>query len=188
MDVQLRSFPSLDREFVEFVQASWTSLPAPRTPEALQLALRGRYPAAIVRAQEEFARHGDGPDVWYAFRTAAIGAPAIDDSPKREGAWAVLDDDRRFLEVSAALATIVEQPARRIVGQTLEDFSNPADPTIREDIATLWSEFRSGGSLESTLRFNFGDGRPRELAYRLIAELDGPGRHRLIVRVVAADE
>jgi PAS domain-containing protein len=188
VDVKLRAFPSRDREFIEYAQEAWASLAEPRTPEELQHALRTRYPAAIVTVQEEFARHGDGPIVWYAFRTAAIGTPAIDDSPKDEGAWAILDDDRRFLVVSPALAKIAELPARRMVGHAIEDFSNPADPTIREDIARLWSEFRSGGTLASTLRFNYADGRPRELAYRLVADADGPGRHRLSVRVVQTDE
>jgi PAS domain-containing protein len=188
VDVQLHAFPSKDREFVEYAKAAWVGLAAPRTHEGLQHVLRVRYPAAIVIVQDELARHGDGPLVWYAFRTAAIGKPAIDDSPEEDGAWAVLDDERRFLEVSSALAQIAELPARRMVGHAIEDFSNPADPTIRDDIARLWAEFRSGGSLASTLRFNYADGRPRELAYRLVAEADGPGRHRLTVHVVPPKE
>jgi PAS domain-containing protein len=188
VDVKLHAFPSRDREFIDFVHEAWASLAAPKTPEALQLALRARYPAAIVTIQEELARHGDGPIVWYAFRTAAIGAPAIDDAPKSEGAWAILDDDRRFLEVSPGLAKIAELPARRMVGHAIEEFSNPADPTIREDIARLWSEFQSSGTLASTLRFNYADGRPRELAYRLAADTDGPGRHRLSVHVLPSKE
>ncbi|TME11621.1 MAG: hypothetical protein E6I65_06025 [Chloroflexi bacterium] len=188
MDAQLHAFPSRDREFVDHVRAAWASLAAPRTPEGLQDALRVRYPASIVVVQEELARRGDGPIVWYAFRTAAIGAPAIDDAPTREEAWAILDDDRRFLEVSPGLAEIAELPAGRMVGLAIEEFSNPADPTIREDIARLWSEFRSGGTLASTLRFNYADGRPREVAYRLVADADGPGRHRLSVHVLPPKE
>jgi PAS domain-containing protein len=188
VEVRLHAFPSRDREFIDFVHAAWATLAAPKTPEELQHALRARYPAAIVTVQEELARHGEGPIVWYAFRTAAIGAPPIDDSPKPEGAWAILDNERRFLEVSPDLARITELPAKRMVGHVIEDFSNPADPTIREDIARLWSEFRSGGTLASTLRFNYADGRPREVAYRLVADADGPGRHRLSVRVVSTKE
>ena len=174
---------------MEFALKACGSLAPPRTPEALQRALRDRYPAAIVTVQQELARHGDGPIVWYAFRTGAVGTPAIDDSPAAEElAYAILDDERRFLEVSAALARIAELPARRMVGHVIEEFSNPADPTIREDIARLWAEFRSGGSLASTLRFNYADGRPREVAYRIIADADGPGRHRLSVHVLAPKE
>jgi PAS domain-containing protein len=184
VDVKLHAFPSRDREFVEFAQAACAVLPVPQTIAALQRALRVRYPTAVVTEQTELARHGDGPIVWYAFRTAAAGAPGLESARDRLGAWAILDDERRFVEVSAALARIAELPARGMVGHVIEDFSNPEDPTIRDDIARLWEEFRSSGALASTVRFNFADGRPRELAYRLVADVDGPGRHRLTVRVL----
>ena len=184
VDVKLHAFPSRDRDFLEFAQAAFKVLPEPRSVEALQRALRVRYPAAIVTQQAELARHGDGPLVWYAFRTAAVGAPASTADPDETDAWAIVDDDRRFLHVSPAFARIVELPARRIVGNRIEDFSNPDDPTIRDDIARLWSEFRSGGALASTVRFNYADGRPREVAYRIVADDDGPGRHRLSISVV----
>lgn len=185
MDVQLRAFPSRDDEFVSFAKAALAALPPARTPVALQEALRVRYPAAVVTIQEELARHGDGPIVWYAFRTAAVGSSSRQIDPGDDPAWAILDDDRRFIEVSPALARIAELPARRMIGHVIEDFSNPADPTIREDIVRLWTEFRAGGSLASTLRFNYRDGRPREVAYRLVADAAGPGRHRLTVAVIS---
>ena len=184
MDVKLHAFPSRDREFVEFAQAAWAVLPEPRTTEALQRALRVRYPAAVAIEQAELARHGDGPTIWYAFRTAAIATPSIEVPGEQPEAWAIVDDERRFVEVSPALARIAELPAGRMIGHRIEDFSNPADPSIRDDIAGLWVEFRSGGALASTLRFNYADGRPRELAYRIVADADGPGRHRLPVRVL----
>jgi PAS domain-containing protein len=184
VDVKLHAFPSRDREFAEFARAAWAVLPEPRSTDALQRALRVRYPAAVVTEQAELARHGEGPAIWYAFRTAAAGAEGFEHKAERSGAWAIVDDDRRFVEVSSSLARIAELPARRMVGHRIEDFSNPADPSIRDDIERLWGEFRSGGSLASTLRFNYADGRPRELAYRLVADADGPGRHRLTVRVL----
>jgi len=188
VDVQLHAFPSGDREFVDFVQAVWAALPAPRTVDVLQRAIRARYPAAMVTLQDELARREEGPEVWYAFRTAAIGRPAIGDTQPADEAWAILDDERWFLEVSPAFAGIAELPARRMVGHRIEEFSNPADPSIREDIARLWAEFRSGGALASTLRFNHADGRPREVAYRLEADADGPGRHRLSVHVLPSED
>lgn len=184
MDVRLHAFPSRDREFVEFAQAAWAVLPEPRTTAALQRALRVRYPAAVAIEQAELARNGDGPIVWYAFRTAAIGAPSLEVAAEQAEGWAIIDDERRFVEVSQSLARIAELPASRMVGHRIEDFSNPDDPTIRDDIAGLWSEFQSGGALASTLRFNYADGRPRELAYRIVADADGRGRHRLTVRVL----
>ena len=188
VDVQLHAFPSGDREFVDFVQAVWAALPAPRTVDVLQRAIRARYPAAMVTLQDELARREEGPEVWYAFRTAATGRPAIGDTLPADEAWAILDDERWFLEVSPALAGIAELPARRMVGHRIEEFSNPADPTIRDDIGRLWAEFRAGGALSSTLRFNYADGRPREVAYRIEADADGPGRHRLSVQVLPAKE
>lgn len=189
VDAKLHAFPSRDREFGDFAQAAFNILVEPRTTEALQRALRVRYPAAVVTEQAELARHGDGPVVWYAFRTAAIGIPPIGaDAPEEAKAWAILDDERRFLEVSPALAKIVELPARRMLGHRIEDFSNPADPTVRDDIARLWAEFKEGGAITSTVRFNYLDGRPRELAYKLTADDDGEGRHRLVVRVLPPSE
>jgi PAS domain-containing protein len=191
MSVELHAFPSSDRDFEAFALAALGVLPEPRTDSALQRALRVRYPTAIVTVQTDLARHGDGPIVWYAFRTGASGSdaqPAAGRVLDKAGAWAILDDDRRFLEVSAALARITELPARRMVGHRVEDFSNPADPSIGEDIARLWAEFRALGSLSSTLRFNYLDGRPRELAYHLVADADGAGRHRLTVNVVPDPE
>jgi PAS domain-containing protein len=188
VDVRINSFPSRDREFVDYVGSAWAGLPEPKSPAALQRALRARYPAAVVTVQEELARHGDGPTVWYAFRTAALGVPAFEERPDDHDAWAIVDAERRFLVVSPGLARIAELPARRMVGHAIEDFSNPADPTIRDDIARLWAEFRSAGALASTVRFNHADGRPRELAYRLVADADGPGRHRLSVRVLPPPE
>jgi PAS domain-containing protein len=187
VDVRIHAFPSRDRAFVEFVEAAWRRLPEPRTPGGLQRAIRRRYPAAVVTRQEELARHGEGPIVWYAFRTAALDlrdeSPAVDER-EASPAWAILDDERHFLAVSPALAEIAELPAEAMLGHAVEEFSNPADPTVREDIERLWAEFRAGTTLESTLRFNYADGRPRELAYRLVANADGPGRHRLTVRVL----
>ena len=184
VDVQLHAFPSSDAEFRAFVEAAWEGLPEPRSLEALQKTLRERYPTAVVTAQEELARHGDPSPVWYAFRTAAMGPSLAAEAPADTDAWAILDDDRRFVEVSPGLAEITETPARRMVGHQVEDFSNPADPTIRDDIARLWREFQASGALASTVRFNFADGRPRELGYRLEANAGGPGRHRLTVWVL----
>ncbi|HYN69548.1 MAG TPA: hypothetical protein VEX41_05000 [Candidatus Eisenbacteria bacterium] len=186
MDVDLRTFPSSDRDFGRFARAAWLEHAEPRSAEGLQRRLRSRYPAAIVKVQAELARHGEGPPVWYAFRSGSIGAaPAV---PVNEApAWAIIDDERRFVEVSSALAAIMELPETLIVGHQIEEFGNPEDPTIRSDIVRLWKDFRTTGAIASTVRFNFGDGRPRELGYRLIADAAGGSRHRLTVWELATD-
>ena len=182
MEIRLRGFPSTDREFARYARAALAALGSKPTPDALQRSLRSRYPAAMVRAQDELARHGSGPEVWYAFRTSAVGERLSPERPAE--AWAIVDDARRFVEVSRSLAAIVELPARHIVGRRIEDFTSPEDPTIRDDIAELWEEFRRMRTVASTLRFNYADGRPRELEYRIVADEAGPGRHRLLVWVL----
>jgi PAS domain-containing protein len=183
VDVRLRVFPSRDREFGRHARAALAELGSDPTPDALQRSLRARYPAATVSVQSELARHGEGGAfVWYALRTSILGEPLSPDRPIE--AWAIVDDERRFLDISPSLAAIVELPARHILGRRIDDFSSPADPTIQDDIEELWVEFTKLGSIASTVRFNFADGRPRELEYRLVANGDGPGRHRLLVWVV----
>jgi PAS domain-containing protein len=184
--VELRTFPSADHDFGRFVRAALVELEKPGSADALQRRLRSRYPAAVVKVQSELARHGEGPPVWYAFRYGSAGAaPAqpVNDAP----AWAVIDDERRIVEVSPALAAIIELPEAAILGRPLEEFGNPADPTIRSDIVRLWKAFRTSGAIASTVRFNYADGRPRELGYRLIADADGRGRHRLTVWDLATE-
>jgi len=186
VDLELRTFPSSDGDFGRFARASVLELTEPRSPDGLQRRLRSRYPAAVVKVQVELARHGEGPPVWYAFRSGSVGVSPtvpVDEAP----AWAILDDERRFVEVSPALATIIELPADQIVGHQLEEFGSPDDLTIRSDIVRLWKDFKTTGAIASTVRFNFGDGRPRELGYRLIADAAGPGRHRLTVWDLATD-
>ena len=183
MTVRIRAFPSKDREFGRFARAALASLGSEPSTEALQRSLRARYPTAVVRVQDELARHGSGPEIWYVLRTSVLDA-GPPPAPRAAEAWAILDGDRRFVEVSPLLSKIVELPARHMLGHRVEDFSSADDPTIRDDIEQLWAEFERLGSITSTVRFNFADGRPRELEYRLDADADGPGRHRLSVWVM----
>ena len=185
MEIRIRAFPSTDREFARYARAAFSALGTSATPDELQRSLRSRYPAAIVRAQDELARHGHGPEVWYAFRTSAVGESLSPERPAE--AWAIVDDERRFVEVSASLAAIVELPRRHIVGRRIEDFASADDPTIRDDLIELWEEFRRLRTMTSTLRFNYSDGRPRELEYRIVADAAGPGRHRLLVWVMPGE-
>jgi PAS domain-containing protein len=142
-----------------------------------------------VRAQDDLARRGAGPLVWYAFRygTVAHGPPGMQliDWESADIAWGVVDDERRFADLNEELAAIVEQPRDAIVGRALEDFTNPEDPSIREDMAVLWGQFVETRWLESSIRFNRRDGRRRQFAFRIVADDPEPGRHRL--RVVELD-
>ncbi len=187
--IQLHTFPSADTDFRLFARRALGDLPRP-TPDALQRAIRERYPMAVVRAQQELARRGNGSGlVWYAFRHGLVGPseePADWDEPGL--AWGVVDDDRRFVDVNEALAEIVELPREAIVGHAIEEFTNPDDPTAVDDIAELWRQFLRSGTAESTIRFNRMDGTERHLAYRIVANEAGEGRHRVRVREVEPDE
>jgi PAS domain-containing protein len=183
-EIQLRTFPSTDTAFAAFARAALAQLAAPMIP-VLQTQIRQRYPAAVVRAQDELARRGGGPIVWYGFRFGNVvegptGPRAIDWSAP-DIAWAIIDDERRFVDLNEALAGIVEVPRDGILGRAIEDFTNPDDPTIRADLAEMWRHFVDARRAESTIRFNRADGRPRQLAYRIVADDPEPGRHRIRV-------
>jgi PAS domain-containing protein len=184
VDIQLRTFPTADPTFHAFACEALDAMKRPST-RGLQDNIRIRYPLAGVRAQEDLARRGTGPLVWYAFRYGSVahgppGMPLIDwDGP--EIAWGILDEDRRFVDLSDALVTIVEQPRDAILGRAVEEFTNPEDPSIREDIAVLWQQFVDTRWAESTIRFNRRDGSPRQFAFRIVADDPEPGRHRLRV-------
>jgi PAS domain S-box-containing protein len=188
--IQLRTFPSADPVFHAFACDALEALRKP-TIAALQDRIRIRYPTAVVRAQEDLARRGAEPTVWYAFRygTVAHGPSRmrVIDWDDPEIAWAVLDEGRHFLDLNAALADIVELPRDEILGRAVEEFTNPDDPSIREDLAALWRQFVETRWVESTIRFNRMDGRPRQLAYRIVADDPEPGRHRLRVAEIQAD-
>ena len=184
VDIQLRTFPSADPTFHAFACEALDAMKRP-SPRGLQDNIRIRYPLAVVRPQEDLARRGTGPLVWYAFRYGSVahgpsGMPLID-WDGCEIAWGILDDERRFVDLNDALVTIVEQPRDAILGRAVEEFTNPNDPTIREDIAVLWQQFVDTRWAESTIRFNRRDGSPRQFAFRIVADDPEPGRHRLCV-------
>jgi PAS domain-containing protein len=184
-DVVLRTFPSTDTAFAAFARQALEGT-AGRSTRAFQERLRERYPAAVVRAQDDLARRGGDRIAWYAFRYGGVARAPVEPRPADWTdpgiAWAIIDDQRRFVDLNDALAAIVEEPREAILGRPIEDFTNPEDPTIREDLAALWSHFVEARMAESTIRFNRADGRPRQLAYRIVADDPEPGLH--LVRVL----
>lgn len=180
--VSLRVFPTDDESFRDDAEAA---MPGAASPAALQRALRARYPIAVVRAREDIADPGFGPDIWYVFRygSARPREPwwTVGDHP-----WAVLDDRRRFVDVSPSLAAIVEAPVAAIVGHQVEEFANPNDLTARADVEALWTQFLHAGILDASMRFRRLDGTEREIEYHLIANGAGRGRHLATVREVPA--
>jgi PAS domain-containing protein len=181
--IALRVFPRDDAAFGADAEAA---MRASSSPDGLQRALRVHYPAAVVRPREDIADPGFGPDVWYVYRYGSA-RPMGRWWTEKAYPWAVLDDQRRFVDLSSSLAAIVEAPVEMILGQQVEAFSNPDDPTARDDVEALWNQFRRAGQLDATLRFRRLDGTEREIEYHLVANAAGPGRHLATVREVARE-
>ena len=188
---RLQAFPAEDLAFRRYVADAYATLLAevePRPdallePEELQVRLRARYPAAVVRPADRLADPGDGDLLWYVYRFGSI-SPGLRWWEEPGHAWAILDDDRRFVEVSTSLTEIVEAPREAILGQLVDALSNPEDASALEDIRSLWSEFMERGELHATLRFRRLDGSPREIEYHVTREGAGPDRHLAVVREI----
>jgi PAS domain-containing protein len=188
---RLQAFPAEDLAFRRFVAEAYALLlgeieARPDTllePEELQLRLRSRYPAAVVRPRDRLADPGDGDVLWYVYRFGSI-SPGLRWWEEPGHAWAILDDDRRFVEVSTSLTEIVEAPRDAILGQLVDALSNPEDASALEDIRSLWAEFMARGELHATLRFRRLDGSPREIEYHVTREGAGPERHLAVVREI----
>jgi len=188
---RLQAFPAEDVAFRRFVADAFATLLAevdarPETllePEELQLRLRARYPAAVVRPRDRLADPGDGDVLWYVYRFGSV-SPGLRWWEEPGHAWAIIDDDRRFVEVSTSLTEIVEAPRDAIIGQLVDVLANPEDASALEDIRALWAEFMERGELHATLRFRRLDGSPREIQYHVTREGAGPERHLAVVREV----
>jgi PAS domain-containing protein len=188
---RLQAFPNQDVAFRRFVADAFAALLAdvesrPEAilePEELQVRLRDRYPAAVVRPRETLADPVAGDELWYVYRFGSI-APGIRWWEEPGHAWAILDDQRLFVEVSTSLTAIVEAPRDALLGVPVEAFSNPNDESATDDVAALWSEFLERGELHATLRFRRLDGAEREIEYHVTREGAGPGRHLAVVREI----
>jgi PAS domain-containing protein len=188
---RLQAFPTEDLAFRRYVAEAFAAVVADvearpdaiLEPEELQLRLRERYPAAVVRPRETLAEPVDGDELWYVYRFGSI-APGIRWWEEPGHAWAILDDERLFVEVSTSLTAIVEAPRDVLLGLAVETFSNPDDETAGDDVRALWTEFLERGELHSTLRFRRLDGTQREIEYHVTREGAGPGRHLAVVREI----
>jgi PAS domain-containing protein len=152
-------------------------------PAELQWRLRDRYPAAVVRERDTLADPGGEEILWYVYRFGSV-TPGRRWWEEPGHAWAILDDDRRFTEMSTSLTEIVEAPREGLLGRPVEAFSNPEDVSALDDVLALWAEFQRRGELHATLRFRRLDGTPREIEYHVTRDGAGPGRHLAVVREI----
>ena len=192
---RLQIFPAEDVAFRRHVGDAFTALEAAATkrprsrrarpiePHDLQVRLRDRYPAAVVRARDALADPGAAEPLWYVYRFGSV-VPGYRWWEEPGHAWAIIDDERRFLDVSTSLTEIVEVPAEALQGRTVEEFANPDDVSASDDVRGMWVVLRTDGTLHSTLRFRRRDGMPREIEYHVTKDGAGPGRHLAVVREV----
>lgn len=189
--IRLQVFPFEDAAFRRFVDEAFEAIQGLTTPHAdgrldpleLQLRLRDRYPAAVVRERDALADPGSGDTLWYVYRFGSV-VPGRRWWEEPGHAWAILDDDRRFVELSTSLTLIVEAPREVLIGTQVEAFSNPDDVTAPDDVLALWTEFLERGLLHSTLRYRRLDGSAREIEYHVTKDGAGPGRHLAVVREI----
>jgi PAS domain-containing protein len=188
---RLQAYPAEDLAFRRFVAEAFADLlaDAGARPNAwldasdLQWRLRARYPSAVVRARDALADPGGGEDLWYVYRFGSV-PPGRRWWEEPGHAWAILDDERRFVEVSTSLAEIVEVPREMILGRPVEAFANPGDLSVGADFEGLWAELLERGELHATLRFARLDGTGREIEYHVTREGAGPNRHLAVVREI----
>jgi PAS domain-containing protein len=192
---RLQIFPAEDVAFRRHVGDAFTALGAAATkrtrarrgrpvePHDLQVRLRDRYPAAVVRSRDALADPGAAEAVWYVYRFGSV-VPGHRWWEEPGHAWAIIDDERRFLDVSTSLTEIVEAPVEALQGRTVEAFANPDDVSASEDVRGMWAVLRTDGTLHATLRFRHRDGMPREIEYHVTRDGAGPGRHLAVVREV----
>lgn len=187
----LRAFPIEDLGFRRYVAEVFARLVAeteedasiPLEPEELQVRIRERYPSAVVRQRDSLADPAGGEHLWYVYRFGSV-TPGRRWWEEPGHAWAILDESRRFVEVSTSLTAIAEVPREELLGTQVEALANPEDVTAPADVIALWDEIQRRGELHATVRFRRVDGTPREIEYHVTRDGAGPGRHLAVVREI----
>ena len=88
------------------------------------------------------------------------------------------DDDRRYREASVGASKLLGLPREKIIGQSLDDFT---EPSARPVISERWHHFLEEGQQEGTLRLVGSEGVPRNVEYSAKGNV-GPVRHLLLLR------
>src|SRR5579862_6873860 len=68
------------------------------------------------------------------------------------------DDDRRYREASVGASKLLGLPREKIIGQRLDDFT---EPSARPVVSERWHRFLEEGQQEGTLRLVGSEGVPR---------------------------
>ncbi len=88
------------------------------------------------------------------------------------------DDDRRYREASVGASKLLGLPREKIIGQRLDDFT---EPSARPVVSERWHRFLEEGQQEGTLRLVGLEGVPRNVEYSAKGNV-GPVRHLLLLR------
>ena len=92
------------------------------------------------------------------------------------------DNDRHYREASIGAAELLGLPREQIIGQSLDDFT---DPAMKPVIPQLWNDFLEDGQQSGTLRLLDANGNPREIEYTAKGNVL-PVRHLLVLKSKAA--
>ena len=99
-------------------------------------------------------------------------------------AWAILDGDRWFAEVSTSLTDIVEVATGLILGQLVEGSRTPSDASALEDFRRAVGRVHGAGRAPRDAPLPALDGSPREIEYHVTREGAGPDRHLAVIREI----
>jgi PAS domain S-box-containing protein len=88
------------------------------------------------------------------------------------------NDDRRCREASIGASKLLGLPREKIIGQSLDDFT---EPSFRPVISEHWRRFLEQGQQEGTLRLLGSEGVARNVEYSAKGNI-GPVRHLLVLR------
>jgi PAS domain S-box-containing protein len=88
------------------------------------------------------------------------------------------DDNRHHRDASVGASKLLGIPREKIIGQSLDDF---AEPAFKPVISEKWREFLEQGEQEGTLQLLGSDGQPKDVEYLAKGKVL-PDRNLLVLR------
>jgi PAS domain S-box-containing protein len=179
--VSLLCFPPHDLVFASHAARTLEALDAPDA-DALQSAIQGLYPDAVVRARESLAALGGGV-AWYAYRDGRY-SPFTDTDAwwEAEGvAHLVIDGEGRYVDANEAALELIGLDLATLRSLRTGELT---DPAVRPTVPWIWALLEDVGTLHSTSVLVTPDGRRVPVEYRLVRGGGGEGRSVSYLRAV----
>ena len=85
-------------------------------------------------------------------------------------ALAVVDDQRRYLDVNPATEELFQAPARSIMRKRVDDFTAPL---FRDPLKHLWRQLEHRGQLQGPYEMRRADGVPALIEFRAVRQRTG---------------